>query len=87
MTNEEKAALLAYGNRRCLLPLENILEQAIQKQAFQSAECWRHEYNGALKMLESLRLITGEEYDARVEEMLSRLLRAQYPNAYEEEVV
>lgn len=87
MNEQEKAALLADGHRRCLLPLENLLEQAIQKRAFQSAESWRCEYNGALKMLEALRLITGEEYDARSEEMLSPLLRAQYPSAYEEEGV
>ena len=87
MNEQEKVALLAAGRIRCLLPLENILEQAIQKQAFQSAECWRYEYNGALKMLEALRLITGKEYDARSEERLSRLLRAKNPRAYEEEAV
>lgn len=87
MTNEEKSALLAAGRIRCLLPLENLLEEAIQKRSFQSAECWRYEYNGALKMLEALRLITVEAYDARSEEMLSRLLRAKNPSAYEEEAV
>ncbi len=87
MNEQEKAALLAAGHRRCLLPLENIIDEAIQKKAFHSAEYWQHQYNGALKMLEALRLITGEECDARSEEMLSRLLRAQHPSAYEEEVV
>ncbi len=85
MNEQEKAMLLTAGHSRCLLPLENLLEQAIQKQAFRSAECWRYEYNGALKMLEALRLISAEEYDARSEEMLSRLLRAQHPEDYEDE--
>lgn len=87
MTNKEKAALLADGHSRCLLPLENIIDEAIQKKAFHLAEYWQHQYNGALKMLEALQLITSEECDARSEEMLSQLLRAQHPSAYEEKVV
>lgn len=61
MTDQEKADLLERGRERCLNILEKLFEEARQESNLTLANSWYHKYDGAVKMLESLGLISWEE--------------------------
>lgn len=61
MSDQEKEDLLRRGRERCLNILERVFEEARQASDLTLAEDWYHKYDGAVKMLESLDLISWEE--------------------------
>ena len=81
MTKKEKAELLEKGENFCLGAIEALFKDAIQLRDFESANVWRREYSGALKMLAALRLISEDEYEARKEDMWDRYMKEKYPKA------
>lgn len=85
MTKKEKAELLEKGEPHCLGFIEWAFEGFIQRGDFESAHDWTQKFVGALMMLDSLGLISSDEYQARKEEMWERYIQGKYQNTCQEE--
>lgn len=85
MDKQMKVTLRDIGNR-CLRSLSELTETALMDMDYRSAEIWRHEYAGAAKMLEALRIISSEDYHVLTEAFFNRCLATQYPEAIQREV-
>lgn len=86
MDKQTKSTLREIGSR-CLRSLSELTETALLDMDYKSAEIWRHEYAGAAKMLEALRVISSEDYQVLTEALFNRCLTAQYPEAHQKEAV
>lgn len=83
--DEKTRAELRDSGLGCLNTMENLVCEALQESDFRSAEHWLHQHAGGAKVLETLRLISNEEYCTITEPLFARWSRAKYPNAYKED--
>lgn len=80
MSDQEKAALLAAGEKR-LAFFERAMKENIQEKDLALARVYRCKYDGALHMLEALGLLTHEERENRSGDMFVRFMEAAFPES------
>lgn len=80
MSDQERAALLAAGEK-CLAFLEESMSESAQEKDDIFARRYQLKYEGAAYMLEALGLISHEEYRARQRAAFARYLAALYPRS------
>ena len=86
MTKQEKAALLAVGEKQ-LAFLEIDMDKYLQKKDFDLAWRYQCQYAGAVYMLRALGFISREDTCARTNSIFDRFLAAKYPGISQKEVV
>lgn len=80
MSDQERAELLAAGEKRLAFFEQSMIESAQEKDVT-LARCYHLKYDGAAYMLEALGLISHEEYRARQRAAFARYLAEVYPES------
>lgn len=77
MTNEERAVLLAAGEKE-LSYLKGAMERALRSGKFPLAWDYQCRYDGATSMLKELGLIDLEDYQSRSRALFDRFMEVKY---------
>ena len=86
MSDQEKAALLAAGEKR-LAFLGRAMEEAIRDKDLSLARVYRCKYDGAAYMLGALGLLSHEECETRSSAMFARFMVAAFPEPDPKEAI